>query len=176
MNIFLLLLIGISLSMDAFSLALSLGTFKVPHSKQLLFTGIVGIFHFVMPLLGMLLGNSVENLFKINNDYLLSLIFIFIIIEMIIDLRSKEDKEYNLSFFNMIIYAFSVSLDSFTVGIGVKNITSIPLLASLIFCSISMLFTYSGVWIGNFSYEKLGNISKLIGLVIMIIITLIHIF
>ncbi len=176
MNIFLLLLIGISLSMDAFSLALSLGTFKIPHSKQLLFTGIVGIFHFVMPLLGMLLGNSVSNLFKINNDYLLSLIFIFIIIEMIIDLRSKEDKEYNLSFFNMIIYAFSVSLDSFTVGIGVRNITSIPLLASLIFCCVSMLFTYSGVWIGNFSYEKLGNISKLIGLIIMIVITLIHIF
>ena len=60
MNIFLLLLIGICLSMDTFSLSLSLGTFNIVKKKCILFSCLVAMFHFIMPLLGVILGNSIN--------------------------------------------------------------------------------------------------------------------
>ena len=174
MNIFLLLLIGISLSMDTFSLSLSLGTFNIAKKKSVLFSCVVGFFHFVMPMLGLALGTTIERFLIVNPDKLLFIIFLFIAIEMIVDLISKEEKKYDFSILNMIIYAFSVSIDSLTVGIGISKIVSFPILASLIFSFTSALFTMTGLLIGQYSCKKLGKISKIIGLTIIIILSIVH--
>ena len=49
MNIYILLLIGISLSMDSFSFALTIGTYYNNKKDFLLYSLIVGVFHFFMP-------------------------------------------------------------------------------------------------------------------------------
>ena len=55
-DIFIILIIAVSLSMDTFSLSLAYGMLKLKNSiiKQISIT--VGIFHFFMPLLGDFLG------------------------------------------------------------------------------------------------------------------------
>lgn len=172
MNIWLLILLGISLSMDTFSLALSLGTFNISKNKIYLFSITVGIFHFIMPMLGFFLGQSLRRYIAIDASKLLFMIFFFIGIEMIIDYFNKEEKEYKLTIFNMILYAFSVSIDSFTLGIGLKNIN----LAPTIFMVISSLFTFMGLNIGKLSYKHLGNYSKLLGIVIIMVVAILHLF
>ena len=172
MNIILLFLIGISLSMDTFSLALSLGTFNVTKKKCVLFSLIVGIFHFIMPIIGNFLGKSIDRFFIVDPDKLLFIIFLFIAIEMLVELCSKENKKYDFSFFNMIIYAFSVSIDSLTVGIGINNITMYPIMGSIIFSIISFSFTMLGMLIGRFSFKKLGHISKVVGFIIIFILAI----
>lgn len=174
MNIFLILLIGISLSMDTFSLSLSLGTFNIDKKKSILFSCVVATFHFFMPLLGVILGNSINKFLIIDPDKLMFIIFLFLSIEMFIDLLSKEEKQYDLTFFNMLIYAFSVSIDSLTIGIGLLNIISSAVFGALIFAFTSFIFTFIGLFIGRYTYEKLGKISKIMGLIIILLLAILH--
>lgn len=175
MNIFLLILIGISLSMDTFSLALSLGTFYSDKLKYIKLSLMVGIFHFVMPLLGNIMGNKIKLFFKIPSNILLFSIFIFIALEMFIDLFSKNEKKFNLSFFNMILFSFTVSMDSFTIGIGINDLTKYPYLGYLIFMIVSSVFTLLGLNMGKYAYATIGKLAKIIGLFIIIILAVFEI-
>ena len=44
-----------------------------------------------------------------------------------------------------LIFGFSVSLDSFSVGLGISMITDYPLFGYFIFSLVSFLFTYIGL-------------------------------
>ena len=59
MEIFFVLMIALSLSMDAFSLALAYGTLEMNKSDRNLLSIIVGMFHYFMPLFGMFIGNII---------------------------------------------------------------------------------------------------------------------
>ena len=60
MNVlFTCILIGISLSMDAFSLALLYGTYGLAKNEEITLSIIVGLFHFFMPLIGLFFGNMI---------------------------------------------------------------------------------------------------------------------
>ena len=63
-----ILLIAISLSMDAFSLALVYGLLIYSKKRKLLLSIIVGIYHFFMPLIGMLFGNILGKINIISLD------------------------------------------------------------------------------------------------------------
>ena len=73
-----IILIGIALSMDTFSLSLSIGTFNIPSKKAIRLSLIVASMHFFMPLFGMILGDKLLNIFNINSDKLLGIILIII--------------------------------------------------------------------------------------------------
>lgn len=176
MNILFLILIGISLSMDTFSLSLSLGTFEIKKRDCVLFSCVVGLFHFFMPLLGTLIGNSIQKFIIVNPNKLLAIILIFIAIEMLLDLKEKDDKDYDFRFINMLVYAFSVSIDSLTIGIGLSGITNNSVIASVIFMGISSLFTYTGLQLGNYSRRRLGKLANYIGIAIIVLLAIIQLF
>ena len=81
-----IILIGIALSMDTFSLSLGIGTFNVSNKKALTLSFIVGIMHFIMPLIGTILGDKLIQIFELKTDILLGIILIFIAINMFVDL------------------------------------------------------------------------------------------
>jgi putative Mn2+ efflux pump MntP len=56
MNLFIILVIAISLSMDAFSLSLAYGTLDIDKKNIYTLSIIVGIYHFFMPLIGYFVG------------------------------------------------------------------------------------------------------------------------
>ena len=167
--------IGIALSMDTFSLSLGIGTFNISAKKALMLSLIVAIMHFLMPILGVILGNIIINFFQINSDLLLGLILIAISIEMLFDILKKEQKNYNLSIFGIILFAIGVSIDSFSTGLGLLAITNNIYLASFIFSVCSLCFTYLGLIIGKYTTQILGTYSTLIGAIFLIIIGLIYI-
>ena len=73
MNTFLTtLLIAISLSMDAFSLSLVYGTLNIDKKNKIILSFIVGIYHFLMPLLGLSIGSFVAKYLVFNLKYLVS--------------------------------------------------------------------------------------------------------
>ena len=73
------------------------------------------------------------------------------------------------------MFGLSVSIDSLTVGIGLKAITNSYLLSSIIFSLCSGLFTYLGLILGNIIAKKIGTYSKIVGGIILIIISIIMI-
>lgn len=168
--------IGIALSMDAFSLSLGIGTFNISNKKALLLSSIVGIMHFIMPFLGVILGAKLINIFSLDSNFLLGMILVAISIEMLFDLLKKEEKSINLSFLGMLLFAFGVSLDSFSTGIGLTAITNNIFMAMTIFTICSFSFTFMGLTIGKYTNKLLGVYSSLIGSVLLMGIGLFYVF
>ena len=108
--------IGIALSLDAFSLSLALGTLNIDNKKQLSFAFIVGCLHFVMPLLGTIIGSKLILILNISTQILISAILILIAFEMLRSVIDPEKKTFNLNFISLFFLALSVSFDSFSVG------------------------------------------------------------
>ncbi len=175
-QIFSIFLIGIALSMDTFSLSLGVGMFNTSNKKAIKLAIIVGLMHFIMPFLGTILGSKITELLELNCDILLGIILIFIAIQMIIDLIKKEEPSFNLNILGMFLFAFGVSLDSFSVGLGLKALTNNIYLAMIIFSICSFSFTFMGVVIGRYANKILGVYASIIGILILLILGIAHLF
>lgn len=174
MSLIMVLVVAISLSMDAFSLSLAYGTLNM-NSKQInLLSVMVGLYHLIMPLIGMYIGKTIIQLLPIKPDTLVFIVLLFIGIEMIIE-TFKEDKNVKvMSFFEMLIFGLAVSIDSFTVGLGLKVIYEIPFVAALIFAISSFVFTFLGLHLGKQINNLVGKISTILGGVTLIIIGILY--
>ena len=125
-----------------------------------------------MPLIGLTFGTIIDNINLISIDVVASIILIYIGIDLIIS-NFKEEEKISLSKTGFIIFGLSVSIDSLTVGIGLKAITDSYPLSSSIFSITSLIFTYLGLTLGNIIGRKVGSYSKIIGGIIIIIIAII---
>lgn len=163
--------IAVGLSMDAFSLALAYGTNGLKLNKIIKLSTIVGLFHFIMPKLGGLIGLSLFESFISKANILVGIVFLVLAIEMFLS-RDEEEKVNITNYLSMIFFAFTVSLDSFSVGIALslteKTITN----ACLIFSIVSFLFTFSSLSLGEKLNEKLGKKSTYIGIIILLLLSL----
>ena len=166
-----IILIGISLSMDAFSLSLAYGMVGINNSQKLILALIVSIYHFIMPLIGITLGVFIDNISFINLTIVASIILIYIGFDLIIS-DSKKENIIKINLLGFIIFGLSVSIDSLTVGIGLKVITDSFFLSSIIFSISSFVFTYLGLILGNIIGKKIGTYSKITGGIILIIIAI----
>lgn len=175
-QIFSIVLIGIALSMDTFSLSLSVGMFNIDNKKTLKISLIVGIMHFVMPFIGTILGDKLVQAFELKCDILLGIILIFIAVQMIIDIIKRKEEEFNLSLLGMFLFAIGVSLDSFSVGLGIKAITENIYLAMAIFAICSFIFTMGGVVIGRGANKLIGRYANGMGAIILLILGIGHLF
>ena len=79
-----ILLIGISLSMDAFSLALAYGMTSIKEKEKILLSLIVGAYHFIMPLIGLNFGFLLSKINLISIDLIATIILSYIGIDLII--------------------------------------------------------------------------------------------
>lgn len=176
MNIFFTcLLISISLSMDAFSLALIYGTHGLSKKNEFLLSIIVGLFHFFMPLLGLFFGSIIMNYLVFNVNLIVGIIFGIIGLEMLL---SKEEKQTKvlvnpLGFF---FFGLSVSIDSLTTGIGLSAISHNYIGVASMFMLASGIFTYIGLRLGNKLNDKFGMYATKTGGIIMILLALRYIF
>lgn len=170
-SFFTILLIGISLSMDAFSLALVYGMQGMTKKQKIFLSIIVGIYHFIMPLIGLTFGTILDNINLISIDIIATLILIYIGIDLIISNSKKEDR-LEITKIGFLIFGLSVSIDSLTIGIGLKAITNNYLISSIIFSLTSLIFTYLGLTLGNIIGNKIGSYSKIIGGSVLIIIAI----
>ena len=166
----LVILLAVSLSMDAFSLSLCFGTLNLSYKKIFTFSLIVGIFHFMMPLLGMNLGDIMLKYILIDPKYITSLIFLLLGIFMIFN--KEEDSNTNLSSILSMIFALAVSIDSFAIGIGLNSIYDNHIISALTFSLFSFTFTLIGLLIGKYISNKIGNVSKIVGGLILIALSI----
>ena len=169
-------LIGVSLSMDAFSLSLIYGTYGFDKGKMLVLSSVVGVFHFFMPLLGLLFGKLLISRFSFDLNLMVGIIFLVIGIEMVISIGKDEEVKMLNSLMGFLLFGLSVSIDSFTTGIGLAVISNNYLLVSLLFMIVSGFFTYIGLRLGNRFSNKFGKISTIIGGLIMCVLAIYQLF
>lgn len=170
-----ILTISVALSMDTFSLSLGVGTMNLSKKKSLELSIIVGIMHFIMPLLGILIGTSILRFFQLNSNLMLGMILIFLAGQMLYDLFLKEDPTINLNIFGMFFFAIGVSIDAFSTGLGLSAITSNIIPAMIIFSITSFIFTLLGLFIGKYASKLLGTYASIFGAILLMIIGIFHI-
>ena len=93
---------------------------------------------------------------------------------MIIESSKKEKDISLLNFPQMILFGLAVSIDSFSIGIGLNGITNNYILSSIIFSSISCFFTFAGLKLGKYINDKIGKLSTIIGGIILMILGLLY--
>lgn len=165
--------IGVALSMDAFSVSICLSFLEdFSKKKEKVFILFVMILHFIMPLLGVYLGNHIYSIININPSLLLSLILYYL---GIVILLSKEDSKYNVTYiYNLLLIAFGVSIDSFSVGIGLIGITEYIMYSSLIFSLCAGTISYIGFLVGKYSLSFLKKKSKILSILLLFILATVN--
>ena len=161
MEIISLIIIGLSLSIDAFTLSLTYGILNIPKKTIFLTSILVGICHFIMPLLGHNLGDLISCIININSKYILITVLLIILIETCKSLKEEETEH------NMLLFAILVSFDSFSLGIGIIYITHKIILASTIFSILSCIFTMLGFILGKIVGTDLGKKAKILGIIML---------
>ncbi len=167
-------LIGLALSMDAFSLSLGIGTIGINNYYKLIMSFFVGTMHFIMPIFGLFISDKLSSVFKLNFSLFTIIIFIYTGVIMIIEKKElKQTVKYSI--FNLLLLSFSVSIDSFSVGLGLKLYNTKFLIPSIIFFICSSLITYLGLKIGEYSIKHLKEKAPILGGLMFIILAIVNI-
>ena len=174
MNWLVIIVIAVSLSMDAFSLSLAYGTLHLTKRNTNELSIIVGIYHFFMPIFGSVCGSKILSLIPMNSNLLVFLVLTTIGIEMIIDTFKIKEEVKIMKIAELILFGLAVSVDSFSVGIGLKSITSNIWLSAFIFSLTSFIFTYAGLILGKKINMIIGKLSTGIGGIVLLIMGLIY--
>ena len=163
-----ILITAVGLSMDALSLSIAYGTLNMKRSQIWCLSSIVGLFHFFMPILGNWLGSNIISFFNIDPNIVAGIILGVIAVQMILSIFKEENINILVSLASLLLFGFSVSIDSFSVGIGIKALSNNLILCALIFSVVSSFFTFLGLNIGKFLNDKIGKYAMILGGLLLI--------
>lgn len=173
MGIIEILLISISLAMDASaaSFAKGLSVSKAHQIKNIIIALYFGIFQAIMPILGYFLGNSFGPLITKIDHYIILILLLIIGISMIKESFNKDEQyDYEISFKSMIALAVATSIDAFAVGITFSFLKVNIISSCLIIGIITFILSFISVNIGIKLKNKCGNFTPIIGGLILIFI------
>jgi putative Mn2+ efflux pump MntP len=176
MHLTIIFFVAISLSMDAFSLALAYGTLNMTKRDILVLSIIVGLFHFFMPIIGNLFGAEIFKFIPVSSSIVTFLILFIIGLQMTYEVFTKKQNIKYLKIYEMFIFGFAVSIDSFSVGIGINSLYDNIIVPALIFSIFSAFFTFLGLCLGKIINQIIGKMAELIGGIVLILISLIYLF
>ena len=120
-----IIIIAISLAMDAFAVSISKGLTlkKFQISKALLAALYFGIFQGLMPLLGYLSSITLKDFVDTYSSWIAFILLFFIgakmIYETVKEIKSEEEiQDTKFSFKNIFVLAIATSIDAFASGIS----------------------------------------------------------
>ena len=169
-------LVGIGLSMDAFSLSLIYGTIIGKRKNKVILAILVGIYHFIMPLLGHMIGDEIIFHLKLSINIVVFISFFLIALDMLISCIKEKEEKFVDSLIGYIVFGFTVSIDSFVTGVGINAISTNHLLVSLLFFIVSGIFTFVGLELGDRLNRKVGKYSVIGGSIILMLLSFYYLF
>lgn len=171
-NFLTVLLVAVSLSMDTFSLSMAYGMLGLNNKEILSLSIVVGIFHFFMPLLGNTLGEYILSIISFDVSLIIGIVFLTLSIQLMFSLFKEEEITQINGIISIVIFALSVSLDSFSVGLGLKAISKNHIFSSSIFMIVSFIFTYLGLKSGEKIMKLIGKKAQIIGMLLLLLLSL----
>ncbi|OYD08000.1 manganese efflux pump MntP [Paludifilum halophilum] len=173
-QLFTLLMIAIALGMDAFSLGVGVGVRGVLMRQVFAMSGIIGFFHIMMPLLGILIGHVlsslVENIAVMAGGGLLCFLGGHMVVHAL-----KGENESILSATTpggILLFSFSVSLDSLSAGLSLGLFEADALVAASMFGIIGGLMNAAGLLLGRHVGTWIGEYGEAVGGIILILLGL----
>lgn len=165
-------LIGVSLSMDAFSISVIAGSLidrkKLFNSFKISFS--FGFFQFIMPIFGWFTGiRFLKYIYKF--DHIVAFLILFIVGAKLIYESRKIEKtiDFNKKII-LLILSFATSFDAYAVGLTFSLLKIKVLTPSLIIGLTTFLICFVSFYIGHRIKKILGEKLELIAGIILILI------
>lgn len=175
MSLFDLIMIGISLSMDAFAVSIckGLSVRKVRLSHAMICGAWFGAFQAIMPSLGYFLGSRFEHLLNSIGPWVAFILLAIIGINMIREsFGGDEAVDNDFSAKAMLPLAIATSIDAFAVGVGFAAMDANILVAALLIGCTTFILSAIGVKVGAVFGDKYRAVSERIGGVVLLLIGL----
>lgn len=174
-----IILIGVGLSADAFSVAVckGLNMRKLNLKHGYIIALFFGVFQAIMPLIGYLLGTGFSSYIEAVDHWIAFALLAFIGGKMAVEAirdkgDSEEEKSDALDLGELTVMAVATSIDALAVGItfAFLDVNIIP--AVVIIGVTTFALSLAGVLIGNRFGAKYKNKAELAGGIILILIGL----
>ncbi|MBR5447687.1 MAG: manganese efflux pump [Clostridia bacterium] len=169
MGITYLFILAVSLSMDAFAVAickgLAIGKIKI---RQAALVGLYfGAFQAVMPTIGYLLGISFREYIEAFDHWIAFGLLAFLGIRMVIEaLRGGDDDEEvsaTLGVREMMLLAIATSIDALAAGISLSVLNANITVAASFIGIITFTLSFLGVYVGGVFGEKFKKPAEIVG-------------
>ena len=170
-----IVLIAVGLGMDAFAVSVSNGVCVRGFGRRDALTqaGYFGLFQFLMPILGWLLGSGVKEQIQAVDHWIAFVLLAVIGLNMIRSSRGEDDEASictGLSHKTLLIQATATSIDALAVGISFALLDVNIIQASIVIGVITFLLSGSGAAIGKYIGSKLKARAEFAGGLVLILI------
>ena len=170
-------LLGIGLSMDAFSISIAnaLNESHMKKRRMCFVSGMYAFFQFAMPLIGWLCVHTIVEYFKHFEKlvpWIALILLLYIGGKMIWEgVRGKEETEsaVKLTFASLLIQGIATSIDALSVGFTIADYNlPMAVIASLIIAIVTFAVCMTGLLIGKKVGDKLGSKATIVGGIILV--------
>ncbi|CAM3458483.1 manganese efflux pump MntP family protein [Marinicrinis lubricantis] len=167
-----ILFMAMALGMDAFSVGLGIGMKGVRLLDILKISTVVGMFHIIMPVIGIAtgryLGGLLGSIAIITGGGLMVVLGLHMIYSA---LKGDEVRSFNhQSLLGILLFAFGVSIDSFSVGISLGIFASDLLLSVFTFGVFGGSMSLIGLYLGRRVHAWLGEYGEVFGGAILFVL------
>lgn len=170
-----IIIIGFCLASDAFAVSLCKGfSFnKVSITNAVIVSLYFSFFQGLMTYIGFNLGNNLSGLFVIFEKAIAFILLLIIGLDMVCEgIKCNEIIDDKIDVKNMIILSIATSIDAFASGVTLSLFDINIIYSSLIIMLITLILCFVGVIIGSKVFKVLGNKSKILGGLILIILAI----
>jgi putative Mn2+ efflux pump MntP len=174
MNIVKLLLIALSLSMDAFAVSVckGLNMKKINYAHAFIIGGFFGAFQAIMPLIGWTVGKQFASLVTSVSHWIAFALLLIIGGKMLVEAirGGEEDIPDGLDYKELFILAIATSIDALAVGVvfAFENVKIVP--SVLVIGAVTFILSVIGVVIGNRFGAKYNKGAQIAGGAILILL------
>ena len=171
-----LLLISVSLAMDAFAVSIAKGLSTQKNTlKVALVCGVwFGAFQLLMPLIGYFLGSQVSGIIHEYSGPIALVLLTIVGANMIREALKNDDDEVTgaIDAKEMFVLAIATSIDALVVGVSYVAMDVNIALASVIIGVITFAISFIGAFLGNKIGTKFEKPASIAGGVVLILIGL----
>ncbi|MFH2038025.1 MAG: manganese efflux pump MntP family protein [Chloroflexota bacterium] len=175
MNFIEIILIALSMAMDAFAVCLSVGATRRAEGPRATFrlSFHFGLFQFLLPIIGWFAGLTVERYLEAYDHWIVFLLLAFVGGRMIASsFNGKEEIEKNdLSRgWNMVLLSVAVSIDALVIGLSLAIVNVKIWFPAVVIGLVTGLMSLLGLRLGNRLGRVIGKRMEMIGGVVLILI------
>lgn len=175
MNVWTLLVIAVSLAMDAFAVSVACGfsihKLRVGHVVRIAL--FFGFFQGMMPVVGWLAGIGVRSFVQQAGHWIAFALLCAIGIKMLFESSSlnwQDKNEGGVSVFMLIVLSFATSIDALVVGVSISLLNASIISAAFVIGIVTFVLSAAGVWIGDrLGHVREGLLEKIAGIALILI-------
>lgn len=164
-----LFIMATALSLDAFSISLGMGILGLSRYRMAKISLTVGVFHLLMPLLGILLGRLVSQYFGMLATMLGGLLLLILGGYMFLSSFRQNNETYMMPVgIGLFLFSFSVSIDSFSVGLSLGMLGARTIATIVAFGMMSLILSWLGLLLGARFQRYFGHYGEMLAGMILI--------